>query len=256
MRLSGKVAIVSGCALGIGRSCAIVYAKEGAKVVAGDINDADGEETVAMIKSDGGEAIYVHADVSVASEVENLVKVTIDRYNKIDILLNVAATPQKHMPIEEMDDAMWDRVYATNVKGIFHTMKYVIPHMKKARSGAIINIGATAGIKPPNPDCSALASSKGAVITLTKEVAMELIPYDVRVTCINPSGTDTPMLKKIGEDARAAGVGMSFEGAKHKGLFGGRLTKPEEIAYAAVFLASDEALMLSGINLDFTGGNP
>lgn len=253
MRLAEKVAIVSGAAIGIGRSCAVVFAEEGAKVVAGDINDAEGEETVAMIKSNGGEAVYVHADVSVASEVENLVRVAIERYGRIDILLNVAATPQKHMPIEEMDDEMWDRVYAVNVKGIFHTMKHVIPFMKKARSGAIINIGAGAGIKPPMPGCSALASSKGAVITLTKEVALEMIPYDVRVTCINPGGTETPMLKKISEDARAAGVAGGE--MKHSGLFGGRLTKPEEIAYVAVFLASDEALMLSGIHLDVTAGN-
>jgi 3-oxoacyl-[acyl-carrier protein] reductase len=253
MRLSGKVAIVSGAAIGIGRACTVVYAKEGAKVVAGDINDADGEETVAMIKSGGGEAVYVHADVSVAAEVENLVRVAIERYGKIDILLNVAATPQKHMPIEEMDDAMWDRVYNVNVKGIFHTMKYVIPYMKKARSGAIINIGALAGIRPPMPNCSALASSKGAVITLTKEAALELMPYNIRVTCINPSGTETPMLKRIMDDAATAGVESG--GFKRGGLFGGRLTRPEEIAYAAVFLASDEALMLSGINIDVTGGN-
>lgn len=111
MRLSDKVAIVSGAAVGIGRACATVFTQEGAKVVAGDINDDDGRETVAMIKSGGGDAVYVHCDVSVASEAENLVKVAIEKYGKIDILLNIAATPQQHMPIEDMEDEHWDRVY-------------------------------------------------------------------------------------------------------------------------------------------------
>jgi 3-oxoacyl-[acyl-carrier protein] reductase len=251
MRLPNKVAIITGAAIGIGRACAVVFAEEGAKVVAADINDADGEKTVAMIKSKGGDAIYVHTDVSVASETENLIKVTNGKFGKIDILLNVAAIPQKHMPIEDMDDAQWDKVYGVNVKGIFHTMKYTIPFMKKARSGSIINVGALAGIRPPMPNSSALCSSKGAVIILTKSVAMELVPYNVRVNCINPGGTETPKLKEIMEDVVAAGM----EAPKTPGGLFGRLIKPEEIAYAAVYLASDEALMLSGINIDVNGGN-
>ena len=250
MRLSNKTAVITGAAIGIGRACAIVFAQEGAKVVTADINAADGMETVAMINSNGGEAIFVHTDVSIASDVEKLIKVTIERFGRIDILLNVAAIPQTHMPIEEIDDSLWDKVYGVNVKGIFHTMKYAIPFMKEARKGAIINIGALAGVTPPLPNSAALCSSKGAAIILTKAAALELVPYNIRVNCINPGGTETPMLKKLMEEVKAGGI----ERRKFSAGFG-RLIKPEEIAYAAVYLASDEALMLTGINIDINGGN-
>jgi 3-oxoacyl-[acyl-carrier protein] reductase len=250
MRLTNKVAIITGAASGIGQACAIVFAGEGAKVAAADINDTGGQETVDSIKTSGGEAFFVHTDVAVASEAENLIRVTTEKLGRIDILLNVAGKSSRHIPIEDIDEALWDSIYAVNVKGIFHTMKYAIPHMKKARSGAIINVAAMAGITPPVAHCSVYASSKGAAITLTKAAALELLPYQVRVNCINPTGTDTPMMQAI---LNEIGLKEAGKAALAQSPLG-RLIKPEEVAYAAVYLASDEALMLSGTCINVNAG--
>ena len=250
MRLADKVAIITGAASGIGQACAIIFAREGAKVVAADINDAGGEGTIATIKSNGGEAVFIHTDVSVASEAENLIKATKEKFGRIDILLNVAGILHNSIPIEEIDDSLWDKTFAVNVKGVFHTMKYAVPIMKEARSGAIVNVASMGGLQP-RPGGTAYTSSKGAVITLTKAVATELLPYHVRANCINPEGTDTPMALKIAPegadpDETRKEIISSFPF--------GRFIKPEEIAYAAVYLASDEALMLSGTYINVNAG--
>jgi 3-oxoacyl-[acyl-carrier protein] reductase len=205
---------------------------------------------VATIIKNSGEAIYVHTDVSKATDAENLIKAAIDNYGKIDVLLNVAGILPKHIPLEEVDDEFWDKVYAVNVKGIFHTMKYTIPHMKKARSGSIVNVAAMAGVTPPVPNSCAYCSSKGAIITLTKAVSLELTPYRVRANCLNPSGTDTPMMKSaLGESAPDESNNDALTQIPL-----GRFIKPEEIAYAAVFLASDESLMMSGTMININSG--
>jgi 3-oxoacyl-[acyl-carrier protein] reductase len=250
MRLLDKVAVITGAASGIGRATAIMFAGEGAKVVAADINDPAGMDTVAGIKSSGGEAIYVHTDVSKTADAENLIKAAIDKFGRIDILLNVVGILPKHIPLEEVDDEFWDRVYAVNVKGIVHTMKYAIPYMKKARSGSIINVAAMAGVTPPVPNSCAYSSSKGAVIALTKAVSLELAPYRVRANCLNPAGTDTPMMKNaLGESGPTESKNDMLTQIPL-----GRFIKPEEIAYAAVFLASDESLMMTGTMININSG--
>jgi 3-oxoacyl-[acyl-carrier protein] reductase len=248
MRLLDKVAIITGAGSGIGRASAILFAQEGARVVAADIHDDGGKETVKCIKDNGGEAIFVHTDVAISSQANDLIQTAIKKYSKIDILLNSAGLSHKHLPIEKMDDELWDRVYGVNVKGILHTMKYTIPYMQKARYGSIVNVAAGAGVAPWMPNCSAYASSKGAVIILTKAAALELAPYTVRANVINPSGTDTPMLLQYQE----VGIGEKKSLPRTPPL--GRLIKPEEVAYAALFLASDESLMLSGTSINVNAG--
>jgi 3-oxoacyl-[acyl-carrier protein] reductase len=251
MRLFHKVAVITGAASGMGRACAFMFTKEGCCLAAADINDLGGEETVKTINSSGGDAIFVHTDVSQASDVENLVRKTVEKFHKIDILLNVAAKPQRPAPIEDIDDSLWDSVYAVNVRGIFHTMKYTIPIMKKARSGVIINVAAGGGVRPAVPNSSAYSSSKGAVINLTKAVSMELAPYHIRVNGINPGATDTPMFPQFfPQNTPMEDIKRAAE--THAPL--GRSLRPEEIAYAAVYLASDEAEMLSGSFIDVNGG--
>jgi NAD(P)-dependent dehydrogenase (short-subunit alcohol dehydrogenase family) len=242
MRLADKVAVITGAGSGIGRASAYLFAKEGAKVVVVDINDAGGKETVAAIEANGGEAIFVHTDVSVASEVKHLVKVTMDRFGKIDILFNNAGILIEPATVETTDESLWDRTYAVNVKGIFLGAKYAVPEMKKAGGGVIINTASDSGVSPL-PRASAYASSKGAVITLTKALAVELAPDNIRVNCISPTRTETAMAsseerKKLMESLIPLG----------------RSAKPEEIAYAALYLASDESSMLAGINLNVDGG--
>ncbi|MFC2017592.1 SDR family oxidoreductase [Chloroflexota bacterium] len=243
MRLADKVAIITGGGSGIGKASSYLFAKEGAKVVVADIDDIGGEETVATIRVDGGEAIFVHTDVSIASEVEYLVKVTMDTFGEIDILFNNAGLLLEG-PVENTEESWWDRIFAVNVKGIFLGVKYVVPEMKKAGSGVIINTASMSGVSP-RKDCSAYASSKGAVITLTKALAIELAPYNIRVNCISPAWVGTPMTKGFSEE-RIKGIISSIPL--------GRVAELKDIAYAALYLASDESSMLTGTNINVDGG--
>jgi 3-oxoacyl-[acyl-carrier protein] reductase len=249
LKLTDKVAIITGSGSGIGRISAYLFAKEGARVVVSDINDVGGEETTAIIKTNGGEAVFVHTDVSVASEVEHLIRVTMDMFGRIDILFNNAGITLfengKPSEVETINEATWDRVYAVNVKSIFLAAKYAVPHMKRAGGGIIINTGSMSGVRP-RPNTCAYSSSKGAVITLTKALALELAPSNIRVNCINPVGTVTPLLQES-TDEESMKVMVST-------IPLGRLAKPEEIAYAALYLASDESSMVTGTSIDIDGG--
>ena len=250
MRLADKVVIITGAGSGIGRASAILFAKEGAKIVVADINDAGGQETVAAISSGGGEAIAVHTDVTRASEVKNLGRVTKDKYGKVDILFNNAGIPQQTMSFEKVTDALWDRIFATNVKSIFLTAKSIVPMMKAAGGGVIINLASISGIRP-RPGNLAYSASKAAVILLTKSLALVVAPFNIRVNCINPVGTDTPMLGKFFAE------GVSLEEGKKATINTiplGRLSMPEDVANAALFLASDESSMLTGVGIDVDGG--
>ena len=250
MRLAGKVAIITGASSGIGRASAKVFAGEGAKIVVADINDSGGEETVASIKAGGGEAVFVHTDVSVASEVENLVKVTMDKYGKIDIFFNNAGL-FKADTCESMEEEIWDNVYAVDVKSIFLSVKYAVPEMRKNGSGVIINT-ASNSINNPTPGMGCYISAKNAVIGLTKVLAVELAPDNIRVNCVSPSLTDTGIVEGIRKDSASA---EWLETMVSRIPLGNRLIRPEEIARAALYLASDEASMTSGTNLIVDGGS-
>ncbi|MFC1902198.1 SDR family NAD(P)-dependent oxidoreductase [Chloroflexota bacterium] len=254
MRLAGKVAIVTGVASGIGRASAILFAKEGARVVAADIADTAGIETVDIINSSVGEAVFVHTDVSLASEVSNLIKASIDNFGKIDILFNNAGIYFGFHKLEDIDESSWERLLAVNAKSIFLAAKYAVPEMKRAGGGVIINTASTAGFKPVSRS-SAYAASKGAVIALTKALAIELAEYNIRVNCISPDATDTAMIAlpppSVGQDG-ASRDKVIEELAKDTPL--GRINKPDDIACAALYLASDESSMLTGVNINIDGG--
>ena len=250
MRLADKIAIITGAGSGIGRASAIRFAKEGAKVVVADIDEAGGEETVLTIKSDGGEALFIHTDVSKTSDVENLIKTTMDTLGRIDILFNNAGTPQKTMPFENLEESLWDHLYATNVKSIYLTVKNAIPVMKEAGKGVIINLASMAGVRP-RPGSAAYAGTKAAVIHITKALAIELAPKNIRVNGINPSAVDTPMLPKFKEDGMD--LDTFYEGAKASMPLG-RIATPDDIANAALYLASDESSIVTGICINVDGG--
>jgi len=250
MRLANKVAIVTGAGSGFGRGSAILFAKEGAKVVVADINDASGKETVETIKSNGGEAIFVHTDISKAADAENLIKTTKDKFGKIDILFNNAGMPHRPIPVEDFPESLWDRILAVNVKGMFLTSKYAVPIMKHAGKGVIINLASISGLRP-RPGNTAYATSKAAAIHLTKTLAAELASSNIRVNAINPVAGDTPMLPELLEE------GVDMNKAKEGLIAGiplGRLCKPEDVAYAAVYLASDESSLLTGSCINVDGG--
>ena len=250
MRLANKVAIITGGGSGLGKASSYLFAKEGAKVVVAQRTEATGEETVAAIKANGGEAIFVRTDVSVASNAENLVKVTLDKFGKIDIPFNNAGIAQKRMPVEDIDEAFWDRIYATNVKGVFLGAKYVVPEMKKAGGGVIINNAAIGAVRIRPFVCS-YNSSKGAVVVPTKALAAELAPYNIRVNCINPVAIDTPLMRGLVPE------GTNWEEFKKtydSTIPLGHMPEPEDVAYAALYLASDESAMLTGTSINVDGG--
>jgi len=249
MKLEGKVALITGASSGFGRAMALLFAKEGAKVSVVDINVAGGQETVEAIKRSDGVAQFISADVTKASDVEQMIKATVNAYTKLDILVNNAGVPMSFTPIEEVDEKLFDKILAVNIKGIFLGCKYAVPIMKKQGGGVIINTASVAGVRP-RPGLNAYCASKGGAILLTKAVAIELAPYNIRVNCIGPVAADTPMLPGfIGdrdlEEGRKAFIAT---------IPLGRLATAEDVAYAALYLASDEASMVTGINLEVDGG--
>jgi 3-oxoacyl-[acyl-carrier protein] reductase len=249
VRLAGKAAIITGAGSGLGRGTAVLLAREGARVAVADIDDAGGAATVKTIRSGGGEAIFVHTDVSKAADVQNLVRTVKDAFGRIDILLNNAAIPQRSTPIAEVDEALWDRVYAVNVKSIFLTAKYATPVMKESGGGSIINIASISGVRPRAGNL-AYASAKAAVIMLTKAMALEFAPQ-IRVNVINPVAADTPMLPKFFPEGADVNEYLKATLAT---IPLGRLTRPEDVGYAALFLASDESSLVTGSAIDVDGG--
>jgi len=249
MRLEGKVALVTGAGSGIGRATAELFAKEGAKVTVVDLSPGTGEQTVEAIREAGGESIFVRADVSNADDVANMIRRTVNQWGRIDILYNNAGIPMGATPIEEVEDDFFDTTMAVNVRSVHLGVKHVVPHMKQQGGGVILNTASTAGIRP-RPGLSAYAASKGAVIALTKALALELAPFKIRVVSINPVATETPMLssffgKADPEEARARFLST---------VPMGRLNRPEDIANAALYLASDEAYMVTGTAFEIDGG--
>ena len=197
-----------------------------------------------------GSAFFIHADVSIASEAENLIKVTNDKFGIIDVVLNNASLPHKPTSIENLTESLWDRVYAVNVKSIFFIAKYAVPLMKKNGGGVIINRASMAGVRP-RENSSAYSSSKAAAIQLTKSLALDLAQYNIRVNVINPSAVDSPgLLKVIADDADVAEAKKVLT----ESLPLKCMPTPEDVAYAALYLASDEAKMLTGICINVDAG--
>jgi 3-oxoacyl-[acyl-carrier protein] reductase len=249
MKLSNKVAIITGSGSGIGRASAILFSQEGAKIAVVDIDRKGGDQTVDLIKQKGFDAIFIQTDVSKANDVEKMIKITLDHYGKLDILFNNAGIGTPFMPLEQIEEELWDKVMDINVKGIFLGCKYTIPVMKKQGGGVIINTASISGVRP-RPNNTAYSSSKGAAILLTKALALELAPFKIRVNCINPVVVDTPFIEKT--------IRMDqLEEAKKSMLSTiplGRLCQPEDIAHAALYLASDESSMVTGASLNVDGG--
>lgn len=237
-RLEGKVAIITGAARGIGKATAILFAREGAKTVIVDVLRDEGEETTEYINREvhGGAALFIQADVSEADDVENMVETVIEKLGKIDILVNNAAI-QPVGTILETDVSTWDRVMKVNLRSAFLCCKYVVPHMIKNKSGSIVNVASVLGLRGGDK-IIAYATSKAGLIGFTKSLAEDLMPYNIRVNAVAPRAIDTQMFRAY----------RSEEEIKKKVdryLFS-RLGRPEEVANAILFLASDEASYITG----------
>ncbi len=250
-RLTGKVALITGGGSGIGRAMAQLFTREGAAVVIGDINTQNSAETVRLIEAQGGTAIAVSLNVTVAHDMEAAVQTTLDRFGKLDVLCNNAGVGEQHTSILDLSEHEWDRVFAINTKGVFLGIKYGAAAMLKSnQGGSIINTASVAGIVG-NPGYTAYASSKAACIHLSKTAALELAPSHIRVNAIAPAFTATPMVDEM--------VATHRDPARALQKLGniiplGRLGTPQEIANAALFLASDESSFMTGAILVLDGG--
>ena len=246
MDLEGKVALVTGAASGFGRGIVELFVKEGAKVAVVDLNGA-GAETVAT--GLGAAAIAVQCDVADGASVKNAVAKTLDAFGRVDIVINNAGISHKNRPMLEVDESEYDRVFAVNVKSIYLMTQAVLPQMRRQGGGVMVNVGSTAGIRP-RPGLTWYNASKGAVNLMSKSMAVELAPDKIRVNCIAPVIGETALLETF------MGVPDTPENrAKFIATIPlGRMSKPEDIAQAALYLSSDRSAMVTGTVLEVDGG--
>jgi NAD(P)-dependent dehydrogenase (short-subunit alcohol dehydrogenase family) len=249
MKLAGKVAIVTGAASGIGRASAIAFAREGAKVIVADRNVTAGEETAASIRAEGLEAFFVEVDVARESSVQQMVEQTIQYWNRIDILFNNAGVVMVK-PLEAMTEEDWDRVMAINVKGAFLCIKHAVPHIRSAGGGAILNTGSI-GSFTGQLGTPVYSASKGAIALLTRSLALDYGRDHIRVNCICPGITDTPMLR---EHMGYGAPGEAAIKARLARVPTGEILTPQDIARAALYLVSDDSRGITGILHVIDGG--
>jgi 3-oxoacyl-[acyl-carrier protein] reductase len=250
MKLQDRIAIVTGAGSGIGAATAALFAAAGARVACADIDEPGLKRTVEAIEKAGGQALAARVDVTSATDSEALIERVIATWRRVDVFFANAGVPQSPVRIEDLDEATFDRVMAVNVKGVFLGMKFVVPVMKRQKSGVILVTASTAAIRPRH-GLQAYVASKAAVIAMTKAVAMELASHGIRVVSIAPVATDTPMLPAFMGKAQADAAGRE---AIIKTVPLGRLNTPDDIARAALFLASDDAAMVTGTVFEVDGG--
>jgi 3-oxoacyl-[acyl-carrier protein] reductase len=244
MKLQDRVALITGGASGIGCATAELFAREGARVVVADLDGPAASQVAKQIRSNGGEAVSIQVDVSKAKDAEEMVTYTISSYDQIDVLFNSAGIIGREAYLWEATEEDFDQIISVNLKGVFLSCKYAIPYMLERRSGVILSMSSLGGLVARRAN-SLYNASKAGVVLITRVLAKELAPYGIRANCIAPITTDTPLLDAWPLEARAAS-------ASHIPL--GRIIQPEEIAAAALFLASDDSAMITGIPLVIDGG--
>jgi len=244
MRLANKAAIVTGAGSGIGRASAIALAREGARVAVVDIQDAAGQQTVESIRQKGGEAVFIHADVSQAEEVKAMAAQVVEQLHSIDILHNNAGVAVR-MPAADQDEEGWDRCIRVNLKSVFLCCKFAIPYMQ-AKGGSIINTSSVTGIVGVR-NRAAYSTTKGGIVILTRNMALDYARFNIRVNCVCPGFVRTPLMDRLAEDPERLRKITELHPL-------GRLGTPEDVANAVVFLASDESSWITGHALVVDGG--
>jgi NAD(P)-dependent dehydrogenase (short-subunit alcohol dehydrogenase family) len=247
--LDGKRTLITGGASGIGRATALLFAREGAAVAIADRNATNGLAVVREIEEAGGQALFVACDVTRAEDCKNAVEQTVEAFGGLDVLFNNAAVVVRRSVVD-LDEADWDRVMNVNVKSVYLMSKFAIPSMQAGSGGSIINMGSGWGLVGGS-NAAVYCASKGAVVLLSKAMAIDFGPDNIRVNCLCPGDTDTGMLR---DEARQVGEPEEnfMAGAADRPL--GRVGTPEEIAQAALFLASDASSYMTGATLVVDGG--
>ena len=246
MRLENKVAFVSGGARGMGAAEARLFAREGAKVVIGDVLDDEGRQTEAAITEFGGECLYVHLDVTSEESWGSAVAETVNRFGKLDILVNNAGVVSR-VPLEDLDVDEWDRVMDINSKGVFLGTKAAIPEMRRSGGGSIVNISSISGIAGQSYVSAVYNASKGAVRIFTKSTAIQYASEGIRANSIHPGPIDTPMTAFRQGDPQAVADSIGRIPLGRNGV-------PDDVAYGVLYLASDESSFVTGSELVIDGG--
>lgn len=248
MRLRGKVALITGGTEGIGLATAELFLAEGADVVITGRSEEKGRSAIRRLRR-SGTAEFVKGDVSSPIDAKRMVERTVRRFGRLDVLFNNAGVYLEKYA-EDTSEEEWDKVIDTNLKGTFLVTKFAIPHMKRQRGGVIINNSSDAGIIG-NRVCPAYCASKGAITVMTKAMALDYAEYNIRVNCVNPGIIDTPMLAREAHSSRNPRIYLR-SAAEVQPM--GRVGRPEEVANAVLFLASDEASFITGTALSVDGG--
>jgi NAD(P)-dependent dehydrogenase (short-subunit alcohol dehydrogenase family) len=248
-RLSGKRALITGAASGIGRATALLFAREGAAVAVVDVDEMGGQAVVQTILDEGGQAIFVRCDVTRAADCQRAVQETVDRLGGLDILFNNAGIIRRATVIDTTEEE-WERVMAVNVKSIFLLGKYAVPAMAQSGGGAIVNTASGWGLVGGRNAVSYCAS-KGAVVNMTRAMALDHGAQNIRVNCVCPGDTDTPMLRSEAQQLGESEDAFLAEAADRPLQ---RIGRPEDIAQAVLYLASEDSAFVTGTALVVDGG--
>jgi NAD(P)-dependent dehydrogenase (short-subunit alcohol dehydrogenase family) len=249
MRLDGKVALITGAGSGMGRVAARLFAREGAKIVATDVDEAAGRETERLAQAEGLDVRFLRADVSKEADCQRMVAFTEETFGKLNVLYNNAGIfPEADRSVIDTEEAVWDRVLAVNVKGVYLACKYGIPAMQRAGGGSIVNIASFVALVGCSVPQDAYTASKGAVIAMTRSLAVQFAPQGIRTNAICPGPIETPLLTSwLLTDPEAKALRLARNPT-------GRFGQPEDIVYLAIYLASDESTWTNGAIISADGG--